>query len=72
MAALMIPAGKLTDKVGRKRCFVLGLAVYGVGALISAAAPGLWALILGNSLLEGIGTALLIPPVYILNHRLPV
>lgn len=66
MAALMIPAGKLTDKVGRKRCFLLGLAVYGVGALISAAAPGLWALILGNSLLEGIGTALLIPPVYIL------
>jgi MFS family permease len=66
MAALMIPAGKLTDKIGRKRCFMLGLAIYGVGALVSAAAPGLWALILGNSLLEGIGTALLIPPVYIL------
>jgi MFS family permease len=66
MAALMIPAGKLTDKIGRKRCFMLGLAIYGVGALVSAAAPGLWALILGNSILEGIGTALLIPPVYIL------
>ncbi|GAA1447718.1 MFS transporter [Leifsonia poae] len=66
MAALMIPAGKLTDKLGRKRCFVLGLAIYGVGALVSAAAPGLWALIIGNSLLEGVGTALLIPPVYIL------
>jgi len=66
MAALMIPAGKLTDKIGRKRCFTLGLIVYGVGALVSAVAPGLWALILGNSLLEGVGTALLIPPVYIL------
>lgn len=66
MAALMIPGGKLTDIWGRKRCFRIGLAVYGVGAVISAAAPGLGVLILGNSLLEGIGTALLIPPVYIL------
>ncbi|WP_020075072.1 MFS transporter [Cryocola sp. 340MFSha3.1] len=66
MAALMIPAGKLTDKIGRKRCFTLGLIVYGIGAIISALSPGLWALILGNSILEGIGTALLIPPVYIL------
>ncbi|OKI02118.1 MFS transporter [Streptomyces sp. CB02923] len=66
MAALMIPGGKLTDRVGRKRCLVAGLAVYGVGALLSAAAPGLGVLILGNSILEGVGTALLIPPVYIL------
>ena len=66
MAALMIPCGKLTDRYGRKRCFNVGLAVYAVGALLSAAAPGLGILILGNSILEGIGTALLIPPVYIL------
>jgi MFS family permease len=70
MAALMIPGGKLTDKFGRKRCFQLGLAVYGVGALISAVAPGLGVLILGNSILEGVGTALLIPPVYILTTLL--
>lgn len=66
MAALMIPFGKLTDLYGRKLCFVLGLAVYGVGAIISALSPGLGVLILGNSILEGAGTALLIPPVYIL------
>lgn len=66
MAALMIPCGKLTDLFGRKRLFMLGLVVYGVGALVSAAAPGLGILIVGNSILEGIGTALLIPPVYIL------
>ncbi|NUT31743.1 MAG: MFS transporter [Hamadaea sp.] len=66
MAALMIPAGKLTDRFGRKRCFQAGLIVYGVGALLCAVAPGLGVLILGNSILEGIGTALLIPPVYIL------
>lgn len=70
MAALMIPAGKLTDRWGRKRCFVLGLAVYGVGAVLSALSPGLGVLILGNSILEGVGTALLIPPVYILTTLL--
>jgi MFS family permease len=66
MAALMIPAGKLTERWGRKRCFTAGLVIYGIGALISAASPGLGVLILGNSILEGVGTALLIPPVYIL------
>jgi MFS family permease len=66
MAALMIPAGKLTVRWGRKRCFTVGLTVYAIGALISAASPNLGVLILGNSILEGVGTALLIPPVYIL------
>src|SRR6478752_3045911 len=66
MAILMIPCSKLTDRWGRKRCFNGGLALYGVGALLSAAAPNLGVLILGNSVFEGVGTALLIPPVYIL------
>jgi len=66
----MIPCGKLTDRWGRKRCFTLGLSIYGVGAVLSAIAPGLGILILGNSIFEGVGTALLIPPVYILTTML--
>jgi MFS family permease len=66
MAILMIPCSKLTDRWGRKRCFLWGLTLYGIGALMSAVSPGLGILILGNSVLEGVGTALLIPPVYIL------
>jgi MFS family permease len=66
MAILMIPASKLTDRWGRKRCFLGGLILYGIGALLSAVSPGLGVLILGNSVFEGVGTALLIPPVYIL------
>jgi MFS family permease len=66
MAVLMIPCSKLTDRWGRKRCFTLGLTLYGIGALLSAAAPNLGLLMLGNSVFEGVGTALLIPPVYIL------
>jgi MFS family permease len=66
MAVLMIPCSKLTDRWGRKRCLMGGLILYGIGALLSAVAPGLGVLILGNSVFEGVGTAFLIPPVYIL------
>ena len=66
MAVCMIPCSTLTDRWGRQRCFQLGLLLYGAGALLSAVSPGIGVLILGNSVLEGVGTALLIPPVYIL------
>jgi MFS family permease len=66
MAILMIPGSKLTDLWGRKRCLNIGLALFGIGAILSAVAPGLGILIVGNSVFEGVGTALLIPPVYIL------
>jgi MFS family permease len=66
MAVLMIPGSKLTDRWGRKRCFLSGLVLFGVGALLSAAAPGIGVLVFGNAILEGVGTVLLIPPVYIL------
>ncbi len=70
MAALMIPGGKLTDRYGRTRCLTAGLALFGIGAVISAVSPNLAVLIIGNSILEGVGTALLIPPVYILTTLL--
>jgi MFS family permease len=66
MAALMIPGSKLTDILGRKRCFVVGLSLYGIGALLALLAQGLGLLIVGYSLLEGVGSALMIPPIYIL------
>jgi len=66
MAALMIPGSKLTDKWGRRRCLLLGLLIYGIGAIISALAPGLPTLIVGYSAFEGVGSALMIPPIYIL------
>ncbi len=65
-AVLMIPAGKFAERCGRTRCFRVGLSVYGVGAVLSALAPGLGALILGNSVLAGVGAALLIPSAYLL------
>jgi MFS family permease len=66
MAALMIPGSKLTDLLGRKRCLVGGLVVYGTGAVVAALAPALGVLIVGYSAFEGVGSALMIPPIYIL------
>src|ERR1700747_2252783 len=66
MAALMIPGSKVTDIWGRKRCLLRGLTVYGTGAVIAALAPGLGVLIVGYSGFEGVGSALMIPPIYIL------
>jgi MFS family permease len=66
MASLMIPGSKLTDIWGRKSCFLIGLVIYGVGALLAAVSQGLGLMIFGYSLLEGVGSALMIPPIYIL------
>jgi len=66
MAALMIPGSKLTDIWGRKFCFQLGMIIYGIGAGITAFSPAIGVMVLGYSLLEGIGSALMIPPIYIL------
>src|SRR5439155_3308144 len=66
MAALMIPGSKLTNIWGRKRCFVLGLIIYAVGGLLALLSQGLPLLIVGYSLFEGVGSALMIPPIYIL------
>jgi MFS family permease len=66
MASLMIPGSKMSDIRGRKNCFILGLVIYGIGALLAACSPGLGVMIVGYSLLEGVGSALMIPPIYIL------
>jgi MFS family permease len=66
MASLMIPGSKLTDIWGRKVCFITGLAIYGSGALLASLAQSLGLMIFGYSLLEGVGSALMIPPIYIL------
>src|SRR5436190_20675196 len=49
MAALMIPGSKLTDIMGRKRCLIGGLMIYGMGAVLAALAPVLGVLIVGYS-----------------------
>src|SRR3954454_6619604 len=61
MAALMVAGGKLGDIWGRRRAFRLGHAIYGVGSLLTALAWSVPALMIGWSVLEGVGAALVLP-----------
>jgi MFS family permease len=63
MAMLMIPGGKVGSLIGRKRAFSIGCVIYGAGSLTTALAQNLTVLILGWSLLEGIGAALILPAI---------
>lgn len=63
MAMLMIPGGKVGTLIGRKRAFAIGCLIYGAGSLTTALAPNLPVLLLGWSLLEGIGAALILPAI---------
>jgi EmrB/QacA subfamily drug resistance transporter len=63
MAALMLAGAKLGDILGRDRTFAIGLAVYGLGSLTTALSPNLTVLLIGWSLIEGIGAALVVPAI---------
>jgi len=63
MAMLMIPGGKVGSLIGRKRAFSIGCVIYGAGSLTTAFAPNLTVLIIGWSILEGIGAALILPAI---------
>ncbi|HEU4658727.1 MAG TPA: MFS transporter [Capillimicrobium sp.] len=63
MAALMLAGAKLGDILGRERTFALGLAIYGAGSLTTALSPSLAVLLVGWSLVEGIGAALVMPAI---------
>jgi MFS family permease len=63
MAAFMLAGAKLGDIVGRDRIFAIGLAIYGVGSLTTALSPNLTVLLVGWSLIEGLGAALVIPAI---------
>lgn len=61
MAAFMITGGKLGDRWGRKRAFWIGLLIYGAGSALTAASWNVPSLLVGWSILEGIGAALVLP-----------
>src|SRR5688500_4756879 len=61
MAALMVTGGKLGDILGRRRAFSIGLVIYATGSALTAASWSVPTLMLGWSILEGIGAALVMP-----------
>jgi MFS family permease len=61
MASFMLIGGKLADIVGKKRIFLIGLVIFGIGTTTASFANSLAILIIGWSILEGIGSALMMP-----------
>src|SRR5262245_47395905 len=60
LAALMLPAGDLGDRIGHKRIVAAGLAAFGAGSLGAGLAPGV-ALLIAARVVQGVGAALLLP-----------
>ena len=61
IAMLMITGGRLGDLYGRKKMFVLGAFIFAVGSLICSFSQNVPTMIIGESIIEGIGAALMMP-----------
>jgi EmrB/QacA subfamily drug resistance transporter len=61
LAALTILGGRLGDLFGRKKAFILGAFIFAIGSAVTAFAKDSSQLILGWSIIEGIGAALMVP-----------
>lgn len=59
-AALLIPAGRFSDRFGRKAGFLVGLGVFTSAGLACALAPSLWALV-AFRVVQAVGAAALTP-----------
>ncbi|MGW2641739.1 MFS transporter [Streptomyces sp. NPDC001348] len=61
VAAFIISGSKLGTRHGYRRTFVRGGGLFVLGALVAASAPSLPFILLGWSLLQGLGVALMLP-----------
>src|ERR1700689_1558505 len=59
-AAVLVPAGRWADRVGRRRLFVAGLLVFCVGSLCCGLAPGVTVLIAAR-VVQAAGAGLMVP-----------
>jgi len=60
-AALLVPAGRMADRVGRRRVFLIGVWVFTLGSLACGVAPTP-AFIVAGRVLQAVGGAMLTPP----------
>jgi EmrB/QacA subfamily drug resistance transporter len=59
-AAVLVPAGRWADRVGRRRLFVAGLIGFSVGSLACGLAPGV-GLLIAARLVQALGAGLMVP-----------
>jgi MFS family permease len=61
MASLMITGSRIGALIGRRRAFAIGCCIYAAGSFVTAIAPNLGTLLIGWSVLDGVGAALIMP-----------
>ncbi|HUZ42553.1 MAG TPA: DHA2 family efflux MFS transporter permease subunit [Acidimicrobiales bacterium] len=59
-AAVLVPAGRWADRIGRRRMFVAGLVVFTFGSILSGIAPDV-ALLIVARLVQAIGAGMMVP-----------
>jgi EmrB/QacA subfamily drug resistance transporter len=59
-AAVLVPAGRWADRIGRRRLFVAGLVAFSVGSLLCGLAPGVAELIVAR-VIQAAGAGLMVP-----------
>ncbi|MGH3212532.1 MAG: MFS transporter, partial [Trebonia sp.] len=59
-AALLVPAGRAADLIGRRAAFLTGMIVFGLASAACAAAPDVWVLVAAR-VVQAAGGALLMP-----------
>src|SRR5580693_7575992 len=59
-AAVLVPAGRWADRIGRRRLLVAGLVVFAAGSLLCGLAPGVAALIAAR-VIQAVGAGLMVP-----------
>jgi EmrB/QacA subfamily drug resistance transporter len=59
-AAVLVPAGRWADRIGRRRMLVAGLATFSFGSLLCGLAPGVGALIAAR-VVQAIGAGMMVP-----------
>ena len=59
-AAVLALAGRLADRYGHRRVFLIGLAIFTIASAACAVAPSLWALVAARTA-QGVGAALVTP-----------
>lgn len=65
LGALMIPASRLADLLGRKRILLIGVAVFGLASLVCSLAPTA-SLLIGARVVQGVGGAMILPVAFAL------
>lgn len=61
LGGFTITGGRLGDLFGRKRMFIFGAVIFAFGALTASMSTSITGMVIGESIIEGIGAALMLP-----------